>query len=237
MADLTAVEGSFEWAMLELKSGKRVSREAWKDRNMYLVLNPGEPGQTVKDGDWRALAGVPVDTKFDYLPNIEICNAEGNFVPYQPSQVDMEMKDWEELANSSEYDLVVDITNGYWIDSIKGYQGWGYAIGTKAGKCSIIENSTLVKSVQAFEYWTGENHPNGLAIDISFSKNTGEYYILSKPLTIIVDGNSYNLGVGTELIIQNYFSSNHYPLEKFPELRDKFMTENETHSFYCKWAD
>ncbi|ELN2738603.1 DUF2829 domain-containing protein [Pluralibacter gergoviae] len=94
MADLTAVEGSFEWAMLELKNGKRVSREAWKDRSMYLVLNPGEPGQTVKDGDWRALAGVPVDTTFDYLPNIEICNAEGNFVPYQPSQVDMEMKDW-----------------------------------------------------------------------------------------------------------------------------------------------
>lgn len=128
MADLPAAEGSFEWAMLELKSGKRVSREAWKDRNMYLVLNPGEPGQTVKDGDWRALAGVPVDTQFDYLPNIEICNAEGNFVPYQPSQVDMEMKDWGELASepgNTNYMLVVDITNG---QSLGEYIScWGYS--------------------------------------------------------------------------------------------------------------
>ena len=173
MPGLTAAEGSFEWAVIKLKNGQRVGRAPWEEKQMYLVLNPGAAGQKVQEGDWRALAGVPVDTAFDYLPNIEICNAEGNFVPYQPSQMDMEMKDWGELADAAGYDLVVDITNGYWSDSDKGYKAWGYAIGPKAGKCTIIENSTPADFLRAFEFWTGKGNPNAFAIDFPSDNNYG----------------------------------------------------------------
>ncbi|MDQ2309743.1 DUF2829 domain-containing protein [Pluralibacter gergoviae] len=240
MADLTAVEGSFEWAMLELKNGKRVSREAWKDRSMYLVLNPGEPGQTVKDGDWRALAGVPVDTKFDYLPNIEICNAEGNFVPYQPSQVDMEMKNWGELASepgNTNYMLVVDITNG---QSLGEYIScWGYSITTTGSKCTIIENTTPAQYLRAFQFWTGNTGPNALVIDFPSDENTMNYYskILSKPVTIMVDGVFYTLPVGSGPTTNKSYSVNFYPIDGCPELHKKFLTKDEIHRFYCKWAD
>ncbi|AIQ99733.1 DUF2829 domain-containing protein [Pluralibacter gergoviae] len=244
MADLPAAEGSFEWAMLELKSGKRVSREAWKDRNMYLVLNPGEPGQTVKDGDWRALAGVPVDTQFDYLPNIEICNAEGNFVPYQPSQVDMEMKDWGELANSSEYDLVVDITNGYWYrntDNPSQTHYWGFTELTdwEFGECNIINNGTTGNAVFYFHYSKNRDNKEEVVIGLNCEESGYDALVtlMDKTLTIMVDDTPFKLGKGGGGSVVGHDCHRSYNLQKNSGLSDKFTKEKQIHRFYCKWAD
>jgi len=81
MADLTAPEGSFAWAILQLQSGNRVSRSVWHDAGMYLVRNPGLTEQVVVENDWRAVAGIAVGTAFNVLPNIELCNAQQDFFP------------------------------------------------------------------------------------------------------------------------------------------------------------
>ena len=241
MSDLTAVEGSFEWAIIELKNGKRVSREAWKEKKMYLVRNPGDPDQTVKDGDWLANAGVPVDTAFDYLPNIVICNTEGNFVPYQPSQVDMEMKDWGELESYSNYDLIVDITNGYWEQSSEGMRGWGYATPAsgETGECSIIQNDTPAELVHAFEYYVRDNFNNRFAINLSCNENTKDslYNIMNKPLTVMVNGITFKLPADPNPGLTDEYCVSFYNSDNFPDLRNKFLTLNQTHRFYCKWAD
>lgn len=94
MADLTAPEGSFAWAMLQLQSGNRVSRNLWHDAGMYLVRNPGLTEQVVVENDWRAAAGIAAGTAFSYLPNIELCNAQQDFVPWVATHEDMEATDW-----------------------------------------------------------------------------------------------------------------------------------------------
>ncbi|QHM93760.1 Thoeris anti-defense Tad2 family protein [Kosakonia sacchari] len=94
MADLTAPEGSFAWAILQLQAGNRVSRSVWHDAGMYLARNPGLTEQVVVENDWRAAAGIAVGTAFSYLPNIELCNAQQDFVPWVATQEDREATDW-----------------------------------------------------------------------------------------------------------------------------------------------
>lgn len=238
MADLPAAEGSFEWAIIELKNGKRVSREAWNEKRMYLVRNPGDPDQTVKDGDWLANAGVPVDTAFDYLPNIVISNAEGNFVPYQPSQVDMEIKDWGSFEKSSQAMLTVDISNGYWED--ERIKAWGYATGSDyQGKYNIIENTIPSNVIFAFEYVIWINNPNSFAIKLLTTPENKEYFrdLFNKPVKITVDEVNATLSSPFNIIIGDTNCSCHYSIDGFDELSKKFMTRDQTHRFYCTWAD
>ncbi|MFE4112519.1 MW1434 family type I TA system toxin [Kosakonia sp. YIM B13611] len=102
MADLTAPEGSFAWAMLQLQAGNRVSRSVWHDAGMYLVRNPGLTEQVVVENDWRAAAGIAVGTAFNYLPNIELCNAQQDFVPWVATHEDMEAMDWSAVGGVGE---------------------------------------------------------------------------------------------------------------------------------------
>ncbi|AIQ99732.1 DUF2829 domain-containing protein [Pluralibacter gergoviae] len=240
MSDLTAVEGSFEWAIIELKNGKRVSREAWKEKKMYLVRNPGDPNQTVKDGDWLANAGVPVDAAFDYLPNIVLCNAEGNFVPYQPSQVDMEMKDWEELVETSGYMLVADITNGYTLfpDEKEVWGFYDYS-DVQTGKDNIIENKTPCNSILQICHWESKVF-SLFTIHLACEKEHFDALakLMKKSLKVMINGATYNLNKVTGSSYktgENYGVS--YDISTIPELKNIFMTENQTHRFYCTWAD
>ena len=124
MSDLITTEGSFEWAMLQLKAGKRVARKGWNGKGMYLLRNPGLMGQSVQEGDYRAQAGVEVGTEFDFLPNIEMCNAQGNFVPWVSSQADVAAMDWV-VPGEAAWMLVVDMASGYKNDPA-GVEYWGY---------------------------------------------------------------------------------------------------------------
>lgn len=118
MADLTAPEGSFAWAILQLQAGNRVSRSVWQDAGMYLVRNPGLTEQVVVENDWRAAAGITVGTPFNYLPNIELCNAQQDFVPWVATHEDMEATDWSGVGEPGEngkliFDMeVIELTGG-----------------------------------------------------------------------------------------------------------------------------
>lgn len=85
---------TFGDALEALKSGRRVARSGWNGKGMFLMLVPGSQGLTVEEGRPLAKAGVPVGTKFDYLPHIDMWTVQGAFVPWLASQTDMLADDW-----------------------------------------------------------------------------------------------------------------------------------------------
>lgn len=88
---------NFGMAIESLKAGNRVSRAGWNGKGMFLILVPGSIGLTVEEGRPFAKAGVPVGTKFNYLPHIDMFTAQGDFVPWLASQTDMLAEDWNSL--------------------------------------------------------------------------------------------------------------------------------------------
>lgn len=66
----------FEEALHELKAGKRVAREGWNGKGMYLELQT--PTETSKMGQ----------------PYIFICPVGGELVPWVASQPDLLEEDW-----------------------------------------------------------------------------------------------------------------------------------------------
>ena len=88
----------FGEAIRRLKAGKRVARSGWNGKNMFLLLVPGSQGLTVDEGRPLAKAGLPVGTKFNYLPHVDMWTAQGDFVPWLASQTDVLAEDWIEVA-------------------------------------------------------------------------------------------------------------------------------------------
>jgi len=86
---------SFGLAIEALKMGHRVARTGWNGKGMFLLLVPGSKGLTVDEGRPLAKAGLPIGTKFDYLPHIDMWTAQGDFVPWLASQTDMLADDWQ----------------------------------------------------------------------------------------------------------------------------------------------
>lgn len=85
----------FGKALEALKAGKRVARAGWNGKGMWLVLVPGSEGLTVDEGRPLAKAGLPVGTKFNYLPHVDMWTVQGSLVPWLASQTDILAEDWE----------------------------------------------------------------------------------------------------------------------------------------------
>jgi hypothetical protein len=85
---------SFGHAVHALKAGHRVCRQGWNGKGMFLLLVPGSTGLTVDEGRPLAKAGLPIGTKFNYLPHIDMWTAQGDFVPWLASQTDVLADDW-----------------------------------------------------------------------------------------------------------------------------------------------
>jgi len=82
----------FGWAILMLKDGKRVCREGWNGKGMYLILNNGQKRPTVIQ-----VSKMPDgDDMLSVNPHIWMRNAKGQWQPgWVASQEDMLAEDWE----------------------------------------------------------------------------------------------------------------------------------------------
>lgn len=89
-------------ALCCLRANLRVARKGWNGKGMFLVLVPGSEGLTVDEGRPLAKAGVPVGTKFNYLPHIDMFTAQGDFVPWLASQTDLLAHDWDTVKDGEE---------------------------------------------------------------------------------------------------------------------------------------
>jgi len=77
---------NFGKALEALKDGKKVAREGWNGKGMYLFLSPAVGCQMYKD-----YTGNDIN---DLQPFIVMKTADGTLVPWLASQTDMLSEDW-----------------------------------------------------------------------------------------------------------------------------------------------
>ena len=76
----------FGEAIRSLKEGKKVAREGWNGKGMYLFLSPSLGCQTYKQ-----YTGESIN---DLQPFIVMKTADGTLVPWLASQTDVLTEDW-----------------------------------------------------------------------------------------------------------------------------------------------
>jgi hypothetical protein len=83
---------TFEQALSALKANKRVCRQGWNGKGMFLYL---VPGSTFQVSEGRQLAAhIPVGTTVNYHAHIDMKTAQGDHVPWLASQTDLLANDW-----------------------------------------------------------------------------------------------------------------------------------------------
>jgi hypothetical protein len=88
----------FSQALIELKAGKRIAREGWNGKGMWLALSPGSkdlPSEKFWAPPNRAYAETN-GGKADVLPCITMKTADGKILMgWLASQTDMLCDDWQ----------------------------------------------------------------------------------------------------------------------------------------------
>jgi hypothetical protein len=83
---------TFGLAIEALKLGHRVRRVGWNGKGMFIFLVPG----SVFKVNRPPLLGIyPEGTEIHYHSHVDLRNADGIIVPWNPSQTDMLAEDWE----------------------------------------------------------------------------------------------------------------------------------------------
>lgn len=85
---------NFGDALVLLKAGKKVAREGWNGKGMFLFL---VPGSTFKVNRAPLLGIYPEGTEINYCPHIDMRTADGKIVPWLASQTDALADDWVEV--------------------------------------------------------------------------------------------------------------------------------------------
>jgi len=82
---------SFSEALVYLKLNKKVAREGWNGKGMFVFLVPG----SVFSVSRPPLLGIyPAGTEINYHGHIDMKTADGLIVPWLCSQTDMLAEDW-----------------------------------------------------------------------------------------------------------------------------------------------
>lgn len=82
----------FGWALMELKEGKKVSRQGWNGKGMYLFLEIPIPLNDRPHEEYE----------LERLPYIMMKTADNKLVPWLASQTDILSEDWEILKIKEE---------------------------------------------------------------------------------------------------------------------------------------
>lgn len=88
---MTHTTFDFGTALALLKSGRRVAREGWNGRGMFLFL---VPGSRFKVNRTPLLGIYPEGFELDYHAHIDMKTAQGYVVPWLASQADLLATDW-----------------------------------------------------------------------------------------------------------------------------------------------
>lgn len=81
----------FSQALIQLKNGKKVAREMWNGKGMFLFLVPGSTFNVSRP----PLMGIyPEGTEINYRSHIDMKTVNGEIVPWVASQSDLLEEDW-----------------------------------------------------------------------------------------------------------------------------------------------
>jgi hypothetical protein len=82
---------NFSDALNEIKAGKKVSRNGWNGKGMFVFLVPGSVFQASRP----PLLGIyPEGTTIRYHGHVDMKTADGMVVPWLCSQTDLLAEDW-----------------------------------------------------------------------------------------------------------------------------------------------
>lgn len=82
---------TFSKALEALKEGKKVAREGWNGKGMFVFLVPG----SVFKVNRPPLLGIYSEgTEINYHAHIDMKTADNNIVPWLASQTDILAEDW-----------------------------------------------------------------------------------------------------------------------------------------------
>lgn len=85
---------NFSQALELIKAGKRVQREGWNGKGMFLFL---VPGSTFEVNRPPLLGILPEGTMVEYHAHIDMKTAQGYVIPWLASQADLLCDDWLEF--------------------------------------------------------------------------------------------------------------------------------------------
>lgn len=85
---------NFGQALEWLKQGKKVTRQGWNGKGMFLFL---VQGSTFKVNRPPLLGIYPEGTEINYCPHIDMRTADNKIVPWLASQTDVLAEDWSEV--------------------------------------------------------------------------------------------------------------------------------------------
>lgn len=81
-------------AVKEMQDGRRVARDGWNGKGMYLAYQKGYPDGIPINKNTAEATGLPEGTVCKFLPYIMMRTADGSFVPWLCSQTDLLARDW-----------------------------------------------------------------------------------------------------------------------------------------------
>lgn len=85
---------TFGEALEQLKAGRRVFRDGWNGKGMWLAYQKAYPEGVPINANTAEATGLPVGSVQRFLPYIMMCTASGAFVPWLASQTDILADDW-----------------------------------------------------------------------------------------------------------------------------------------------
>lgn len=87
-------KGDFGWALSALREGKRVCREGWNGKGMWVAYQRGYPEGVAINRNTAEATGMKEGTVLRFLPYLMMKTAQGDFVPWLASQTDILAQDW-----------------------------------------------------------------------------------------------------------------------------------------------
>lgn len=187
--------GTFAWALVQLNLNKLVNRTGWNGKKMYLVLSPKLTGLTVNAGSQYALSGIPVGKKYDYLTHIDLCNVNGDFVPWQPSQTDMMADDWALV------DLSIDLKDPFIFEMLSGEvlkpqeEYRGYYEDVACGSYKRIQQNSQINSAIMFVLYSSGQNKDALQFHFIPAEGVETSVLIKMKLIVKVGGDYFDLGV------------------------------------------
>lgn len=85
----------FGAALNALKSGRKVAREGWNGKGMFVVYQKGYPDGIAINANTAEATGIPQGTVCAFRPYLMMKAADDTFVPWVASQTDVLAEDWQ----------------------------------------------------------------------------------------------------------------------------------------------
>ena len=96
--ELNMIYRDFGYALDLLRKGKKVMREGWNGKGLWVSLQKAYPQGIPINKNTSESTGIPEGTVCVFRPYLMMKSVDNEFVPWVASQSDLLAEDWEEVA-------------------------------------------------------------------------------------------------------------------------------------------